>query len=334
MDGTIILEGSFTQGAAATAQYIALRSDVDWMKIYNLTEAHATNANHGFEYYWQRGFQSDAAMNANGGLVYYHPAADHTMAIDRTAANAFILYNTADNPNGTLVVTTGSSNAVNPVVTTADTTGLVAFDTIIRLDSIAAAPTICGIDFTVQAVNAGVSFTLPTLANAVAAGGAGRYRIIKYNPLFYPRNRTVINITQAAQAVVTTSVNHGYTIGQQVRFVVPASCGMTELNGVQATIVAVSAAGALPTFTIDVDTSAFTAFQWPLAAASPTSYANVVPIGENTATALAQVPPLSSLADATINTGEIGMVLMPGVLLPGGSANDRIYWVAGKSFNM
>lgn len=335
MDGTIILQGSFTQPATAVAQYIPLRSDIDWMKVYNITQSIATNNGSGFEFYWQRGFQNDAAMNANGGLVHYHPAVDHTMAINRTAANAFVLYDNSANPNGAERGVTGSSGAAAPVISVAGavTAGLVQYETIVRLDSIAAAPTICGIDYTVQAINAGVSFTLPTHATALGAGGAGHYRIIQYNPLFYPRNRTVINITQAAQAVVTTSVNHNYTIGQQVRFVIPASCGMTQLNGLQATIVAVSAAGALPTFTIDLDTTGFTAFQWPLLAVSPTSYANVVPIGENTATALAQVPPLSGLEDATLNTGSIGMVLMPGVLLPGGSANDRIYWVAGKSFS-
>jgi hypothetical protein len=333
MDGTITLQGSFTQPATAVAQYIPLRSDVDYMKVYNITQSIAVNNGSGFEFYWQRGFQNDAAMNVNGGLVHYHPAGDHTMAIDRTAANAFVLYDNSANPNGALRATTGSSAAANPVVLAANTAGLVAFETIVRLDSIAAAPTICGIDYTVQAINAGVSFTLPTHATALGAGGAGRYRIIQYNPLFYPRNRTVINVSQAAQAVVTTSVNHNYTIGQQVRFVVPANCGMTQLNGLQATIVAVSAAGALPTFTIDLDTTGFTAFQWPLLAVAPTSYANVVPIGENTATALAQVPPLSGLEDATINTGSIGMILMPGDLLPGGVAADRIYWVAGKSFS-
>lgn len=334
MDGTIILQGSFTQPAAAVSQYIPLRSDVDWMKVYNITESIAQNANHGFEYYWQRGFQNDPAMLVNGGLVHYHPAGDHTMAINRTTADAFVLYDNSANPNGATRVTTASSAAANPVILTANTANLVAFETIVRLNSIAAAPTICGIDYTIQAINGGVSFTLPTHATALGAGGAGSYRIIQYNPLFYPRNRTVINITQAAQAVVTTSVNHGYTIGQQVRFVIPASCGMTQLNGLQATIVAVSAVGALSTFTIDLDTTGFTAFNWPLLAVAPTSYANVVPFGENTATALAQVPPLSGLEDATINTGTIGMLLNPGVLLPAGSANDRIYWVAGKSWNM
>lgn len=333
MDGTIILQGSFTQPAAAVAQYIPIRSDVDWMKVYNITESIAQVQDHGFEYYWQRGFSTDATLGVvNGGLVHYHPGANHTMAINVTAANAFILYDNSANPNGAPRVTTASSAAANPLITAANVAGLVAFETIVRLDSIAAAPTICGIDYTVQAIGGG-GFTLPTHATALGAGGAGRYRIIQYNPLFYPRNRTVINITQAAQAVVTTSVNHNYTIGQQVRFVIPGSCGMTQLNGLQATIVAVSAAGALSTFTIDLDTTGFTAFQWPLLAVSPTSYANVVPIGENTATSLAQVPPLSGLEDATVNTGSIGMILMPGVLLPGGSANDRIYWVAGKSFS-
>ena len=161
MDGTIILQGAFTQPAAAIAQYIPLRSDVDWMKVYNITEAAAANANHGIEYYWQRGFSTDGALGVvNGGLVYRHNAAGDQLNLATTVADAFILYDNSANPNGVPRDTAASTAAANPVVTTANTAGLVAFETIVRLDSIAAAPTICGIDFTVQAINAGVSLNL------------------------------------------------------------------------------------------------------------------------------------------------------------------------------
>jgi len=335
MDGTIILQGSITQPATAVPQYIPLRSDVDWMRVYNITEAAAANVNHGVEYYWQRGFQTDAALGGlNRGLVYRHNAAGDQINLTVTASDAFILYDNSTQSTSGNVVTTASSNAAAPVVNTATTTGLVANSSVVRLANIAGAPTICGIDMWVTAVNAGVSFTLPTLATAPAAGGAGTYKIINYNPLFYPRNRVVINVSVAANAVVTTNIPHEYTVGQQVRFVVPRNCGMTQLDGLQATVIAVGAGATLNQFTIDLSTIGFTAFTWPLIAVMPTSYANVVPIGENTATALAQVPPLSSLEGATINTGSIGMILMPGVLLPGGSAADRLYWVAGKSFSV
>jgi hypothetical protein len=43
---------------------------------------------------------------------------------------------------------------------------------------------------------------------------------------FYPANRIITNITQAAGVItVATSIPHGMTVGQQVRFKIPATCG-------------------------------------------------------------------------------------------------------------
>lgn len=320
MDGTIITQGSFVSNGSA--RLLPIRSDVDWMRVINYTEAAATAANHGFQYYWQRG------MAQGTGLAYYHPAADHTVAVNALAANTgFYLYDTSVNAPLAAVVTTGSTNANPPVVTTATTTNLVANQTMVRLSGIAAAPTLCGVDFTVTAVNAGVSFTLPTLANGVAVGGAGLYRIIPFNPLFYPRNRTVCNITQAVNPTVTTTVAHGLTVGQAVRFVVPAVCGMTQLNELSYTATVLTTP-TFNTFTMDIDTTGFTAFAWPLIAVSPNSYAQMIPVGETAHGLYANL-----LDDATLNTGEIGMILSAGILSPAGSNNDVIYWVAGKSFS-
>ena len=324
MDGTILNQGTFV--GTGLAINIPLVCGIDWMKVYNYTEAAGANNGHGFEWYYQYG------MAAGTGLVWYHPAADQTVAVNATAFG-FVPYNSSLNPNGPVIATTATTAVAAPVVSTANTAGLVANQTIIRLSNIAAAPTITGIDFTVQAVNPGVSFTLPILANAIAAGGAGFYRIIAYDPIFYPRNRTVCNVTVGAVPTVTTTVNHGYQIGQQVRFVVPPANGMVELNGQQATVLSTPTAN---TFTISISTAGFTPFAWPLIAAMPTTYANVVPFGGDTATSLTQIPPLSSLQDATVNTAALGMILLPDQATfkgPAGSNGDVCYWVAGKSFN-
>jgi hypothetical protein len=54
MENTIIQQGRFTStGAAKTLQ---IRSDIDWMKIYNVTvAAGAQTTAVGVEYYWQKG---------------------------------------------------------------------------------------------------------------------------------------------------------------------------------------------------------------------------------------------------------------------------------------
>jgi hypothetical protein len=114
---------------------------------------------------------------------------------------------------------------------------------------------------------------------------------------------------------------------------------MTQLDQVEATILAIGTAdaqGSTNTITVDVDTTGFTAFAWPLTADPAFTPAQVIPIGDNTAVSLALNANI--LADATVNTGYIGIQLMSGVNSPAGIINnnvpDVIYWVAGKSVSV
>lgn len=172
---------------------------------------------------------------------------------------------------------------------------------------------------------------------AITATGvvAANYRIIPFNPIFYPRRRVISSISNAAQAVVRTTVNHGYQVGQQMRFsnVQPvrrgaAAYGMTEINGLTGNIVAVTAGS----FTVDVDTSGFSAFVFPLTANYPFTPAEAIPVGEDTPTALDLN--VNLLTGATINTAEIGMLLGAGIASPSGTVGQTIFWKAGKSFNV
>jgi len=157
--------------------------------------------------------------------------------------------------------------------------------------------------------------------------------LIKYDPIFYPRRRFITKITQASLAVVTMCVTHGYKVGQLVRMVVPDAFGMTQMNGLQATVVAVNTTTTSGnTITLDIDSSAFSAFAFPVTADVPFSYAEVVPMGEDTAYALSQG--VDILSDATVNTAEIGIILSAGDLAPAGNADDVIFWTAGSSFSI
>lgn len=113
---------------------------------------------------------------------------------------------------------------------------------------------------------------------------------------------------------------------------VPAAFGMIEMSNIQGTIVAVTAG----TFTLDVDSTAFTAFAFPDTTATPAlfpfDWAQVTPIGQDTGFSLTQG--VDILADATRNTGFLGMRLMGGAASPAGAAADVMYWVAGKSFSV
>ncbi len=370
MDGTILSQGRFVVPATVVNQYLNIPSNVDWMRVLNYTNAGKVGGatGLGYEYYWQRG------MAAGTGFVQYYGNGTAVKSGDTLVSGGFTLYDPSGQAAGSLpliglaVATTAISNATSPVVLTANTAGLVASTgtvrgTILRVTGTAAQQDTQGIDFAIGAVVANTSFTLTiaglnALANVPGAvGGAGFYRVVNVDELFYPRHRYITNITKAVNANVSTSVQHGMTPGQEVRFSIPklalAPFGMVELDGVVATILTVVDDF---NYTINVDTSAYSTFVWPAVAQMPASFPIMVPVGEDTATSLvalgSQVPSIGGLkinatqsgllADSTVNTGFLGMVLGTGgvgtvagalaISGPAGTtAGDVVYWVAGKS---
>lgn len=396
MDGTILGQGSFVANFAGLANpnpgnaevgqanptIIQIPSNADWVKVSNFTQwgtagnsgayfNGTANAYPGFEFFWYRG------MAAGQALVSYKANGAATVLADYIASGGFSLWNPAGlDPQavplvGAAIATSASTNVTRPVVSTANTAGLVAGTSIVRLSNTAQTD-VNGIDFVVGAVSAGASFTLLTasnpLANAPGAiGGAGFYRVVNYDPLFYPRRRYVVNVTQAVNAQVSTSVAHNLTVGQEVSFNIPAVSGMVQLNPSAANnyqrAIVVSVVDSF-NFTININTTGFTAFSWPTIAQQPSAFPQVVPMGEDSATSLssnaAQLPldifgnPIVNansgvLADSTVNTGFLGMLLGAGgngnelttpILGPAGSVawssgnvatGDVMYWLAGKS---
>lgn len=365
MDGTILSQGTFTVGATVTNQIVQIPSNADWMMVRNYTQfgnigtpANAT----GLEFYWQRG------MAPGTGIVLYGANTHAYLNADTLVSGGFTLYDPSGQSGsnaapllGAAVATTASTNATRPVVSTGSTAG-VAVGTVVRMSNTAQTD-VNGIDMVVGTVVANTSFTLLTASNPLATapgaiGGAGFYRIVNVDSPFYPRKRYVVNITQAVTPQVSTSVAHGLTPGQAIRFNIPAVSGMTQLNSTPqnnyqyATVLTVVDDYNI---TIDINTTNFTAFTWPTIAQQPSSFPELTPVGENTADALsinaAQVPTVGGvqipntntgiLADSTVNTLYLGMILGTGgngtalgaaITGPAGSATaDVMYWVAGKS---
>ncbi len=310
-------------------------------------------------------------MPAGQAFVEYKGNGVNSVNADLILTGGFTLYDPTSPATPLLsnpVATTAVSNATRPVVSTASTAGL-SVGSIVRLSSNAQLDN-DGPEFVVGAVTLNTNFTLLTATNPLAnvpgaiGGGSGFYRIVNRDHLFYPRNRYVVNVIKAT-GQVSTSVPHGMTAGQAVRFLIPAVSGMVELNSTAqnnyryASIVSVLDDY---NFFIDIDTTAFTSFTWPTVAQQPSSYPIMVPVGENTAVALqslqVQVPQVAGLqipntqvgilADATVNTAFLGMILGIGgngnslgtpIMGPAGSiANisnvqfpDIMQWIAGKS---
>lgn len=326
MDNTIIQQGSFTSDGSSVR--LDIRSDVDWMYVYNLTQAAAAQTVAvGVKYYWQRGMATGAKWT-----TFKSNAANAANLEAYTTSLGFTLLDTSIQTPGSLQATiTAISNAAIPVVSNSGTNGLAAGD-VVRLYNVTSAQQVGGMDFTVgYNTLTGGTFSLDYMSQMVA-GTTGSWRKINFNPIFYPRRRFITEISVAGDAVVTLSVTHQYNIGQKVRFVVPAAYGMVEINGLSGTIIDIDTTTTTGnTVTVDIDSSAFTAFTFPLSAAVPFSPAELVPMGEDTAVALDNLEDI--LSDATLNEAIIGMKLQGGVNCPAGANNDVLVWVAGKSFS-
>jgi hypothetical protein len=398
MDGTILGQGTFNSfytGAnpnpgnaevqAGNQVIIPIPSAADWVRVVNFTKSGAdgddtayfqgtANAVIGTEFYWQRGMAPGTAT------VNYYENGSTAVYGDTLLTGGFTIYDpsglqTGSQPLlGNPVATTATTNAVRPVVSTASTAGLTV-GSVVRLTSTAQTD-VNGVDFVVGAVVANTSFTLLTATNPLAnvpgvVGGDGFYQIVYNPPLYYPARKAIVEITQATNAQVSTSIEHSLTTGQSIRFKIPATSGMVQLNPtpqnnyMYSTVLSVIDPY---NFTIDTNTTSFTAFTWPTVAQEPTSVPTYEPIGQNTATT--NNPPLGLniitqplyqglpiyatnngvFADATVNTGYYGMILGSGgdgsalttpIIGPAGTVSfsaanvitavDTVYWVSGKA---
>lgn len=317
MEGTLLLVGSFVSTGAD--KVLDLPSSADLVYVYNRTVA--TNAQTtavAVKHMWMRQYPAGAKWS-----MFKANAANSANLDQYLTSSGFTLVDSSVQTPGLLNATvTAVSNAAIPVVSNSGTNGLAAGD-IVQMVNVSGAQQLGNMHFTVgyNTLTSG-TFSLDYMSQIVA-GTTGSWRKIYFDPIFYPRRRTITKITQATQAVVTLSVTHGYQVGQVVRFVIPEAFGMTELNGLQATITAVNTTTTSGnTITIDVDSSSFTAFAFPLTGDVPFSLAEVVPVGENTAAALAAN--VNILSDATVNTAYIGLRLAGGINNPAGAASDII----------
>lgn len=324
----IISQGTFTQASTATNIRIPLVSDVDWMRVYNVTIGAASQTTAiGVEYYWQRGFP-------NGAMIEYKKsnAANAANLTAYATTGGFTLIDTTVQTPGALnngsTGISGITNATPPVVTVGSTAGMAA-GSVVRLFSTTGADEFGGMDFTVgYNTFSATQFDLSYMS-AGGVGTAGSFRVIPYQPIFYPRNRYIASISKAAQAVVVTTVTHGFQRGMKIRFRVPAVFGMVEMDNLEGTIVAVNTTNTVNSFTVDIDSSAFSTFTFPANGNQPFTPAQAIPDGMNTAYAANN--DLNQLVDAEVNVGYIGIELAAGANSPAGAASNVIYWVAGKS---
>lgn len=328
---TTILTGSFTSTGANVN--IALRSGVTWMNVYNWTQINGAQTTAlAVQYYWQVG------MPSGSGIKYLKSSAANAANLVEsiTAPNGFTFYDSSLTSYGVIeTTTTAISTATIPVVTNTGTNGLIA-NQVVRILNQAGSPQFGGMDFTVGNLTlSATTFSLDYAPTLSVAGTTGSWMLVNSSPLYYPSSRYITNISDNSNgtSVVELSVTHNYQVGQLVRLNLPAAYGsISALNGTLVTITAAvnNTSEGLNYININIPTAAYT-FEFPLAAAIPFTFAQVIPVGENTAYAEANNLPI--LSDATVNTGIVGITLAGGAGNPGGASEDLLYWQAGIGFN-
>jgi len=334
---TITQQGFFT--SKGTDKFIKLRSDVDWVKVYNVTNIEASTQWAGTTWTWFRGMANDEA------ITEFHSAASQiasqatvSTGYNGVAYHGITLIDSSVKTPGAAVSLASGTDTTQPLYSTSGapgTLGRVVAGSIVRIQN-TTQTNLNGLDFSVDTITPDTSFRLAnTLATApgVIAGALGSYRFVAPNievyDMFMPKKRVIAKITAASPGVVTTLVDHSYQTGQKVRIHVPAGSEMIELDGQLVTVTRVDAA----TFSIGIDTSAYTAFVFPIYTDTPFTAASVIPVGEDTS--------YNYLADGALeNTAFLGFILQTDPVTAaialgsaGGTADDIMIWEAGKSFS-
>lgn len=329
---TILTGGTFTSTGAGTK--IILPSSADYMEVYNLTNLAAANPNEVTISRWFGPKFGAGASAAGTGVKTVKTTSDLTSTY---SSGGFTYVTTApqveaQSANAITAITAASPAVVSQTNSYSDGDILQFYGTTGMLQ-------IAGMNFQISS-SSGAGYTLIGLraAGFAAPGTAGYTRRISKYAAVDPQFLYITEITQATSAVVRTSVDPTayYVVGMKVRFSVPSSFGMSQINGLTGTITALSAANY--TMTVDIDSSAFTAFAFPASTSSPTTalFATVAPAGAST-----QYNPLTGVQTGydfnyqPFRTGQFTpyMYLAGGSQSPGGAANDVINWVAYKLEN-
>lgn len=362
-DNTITLQGNFVSTGKRVD--LPIPCGADWIRVYNMDALSQNTVDLAYEFYWQKN------MTSGGGIGWVLQGAqvnDPVSVGALVAGTGFLPLNqgyssgiSAQVRNSTKlsapIAFTAVTDATRPVVTTASTAGLQNGDVVYLSQDAGAidAGDLLGIPFEVDLVITDTSFRIKNILEQMPgnAGTNGFWRRLVVPNTFYPELRYIVNIATTGAfgtltatvlaPVITTSVDSGYVVGQEVTFHVSSAInGMVQIDALSAPIIAVDPATP-SVFQVSLDTTGFSAFLFPtnadIALIRAYTPAHVVPAGEDTATALAAIPVVDILSDASVNQLIIGMTLLGGNLTPGatagpaGALNDVMFWQAGAVYS-
>lgn len=331
MPFTIVTQGTFTQPATAVNQIIPLPSGADYFKTVNYTQMGLTGS------VCVAGEWFGGGITATNDGLRWRKAGSSAILIDKfstsTASAGFTYVTAFPAPQAALTGTT-ITNATPAVASVTNTYS--EGDTVVIYSSTGALM-YSGMTFTISSVS-GSGFTLLGLNTPGSAATAFQVRRVNQFTPVEPSFLFVTAVTQATQAQVTTSQVHNMVVGQKIEFTIPGSFGMVQLNNFnqpQSKPPIITAIVDPYNFTINVNTTNYTAFAFPLSSASPTAalFATVAPAGQ--AATFNPITNVTTGYNFTVVPFRSGvfvpyMYVPAGAASPGGAANDVIVWQAYK----
>lgn len=272
-----------------------------------------TNSSAAGQFEWYEGYAAGTATNVSSGA-----------AVTSGGVTAFLSSENVLGPaiTGSNAIAPGAVQklAPNAQVNTTNPHGLKVGD-VVKITNTTDMRQIAGMYFKVLTIGGGPSptgFTIPIDTSAFADfASTVTVRKLQLPELWLPRQKFITAITLGSSTVVSTSTDHGYSVGQIVSLQVPAEFGSVQLNGRSGRISAINSS---LQFTVDIDSSAATAFAFPVSGGVPFSFAMVEPAGSQTTLAQGNVTP-----GASENAGVRGLLLGSSVI---GSAGNVIYYYA------
>ena len=336
---TILTGGSFTSTGAGVK--IPLPSSADYFKTWNLTQLAASNPNTVIEGEWfgpSFGLGQSAA-----GLGIQTVKTTFNLSSNFGANLGFTYFTTSPNVEAQNANAITAITAANPAVVSQ--TNTYSNGDILRIYGTTGDLTIGGMTFQISSVS-GSGYTLLGLANVagngLAAATGGFTRRVSQFQAVDPEYLYITNISQATSAVVSTSVDPSnyYVVGNKIHFSVPPSFGMVQINQMTGTITAINAVAASGNtgaynLTVNINSSAFTAFAFPVTTMSPTTalFATLASAGSQTSyNPQTMVQTGYEFQKTPYHTGQFTpyMFLAGGAQSPAGANLDQINWIAYK----
>lgn len=308
-----LAKGSFT--ATGSSQVIKLPFQPDFVELWNYSII-KTPANHGVVRAWWDNKLVDGANNPTMIELFNATPVLTTDTIQTNGISAFsggisLQYGPSYQHNVALGTDFSISKASPAVVTTATNHNLVSGDVVIFENLYQTSTTgmqqIAGIPFVITVTGA-TTFTIPwdtsgsnytAFNTATSTGNMGSYKQVLFPALYAPMISYISGITLGASTVVALTMPGNFKVGQEVAFriptipgVSPAVWGTTQLNSlpnilipgspVYGFVTAVSASLTTPTITVNINSSAFTAFNvnLPFANFVKEQFPQVVPVGD------------------------------------------------------